>query len=75
MNKEDDSIMVGSIINMSREPSGISASDSNHRTGNMISCRSLKRVMPSTGLRRTLSCSLMLTFPGMEEAGSSQRTV
>ena len=74
INNEEYSIMVGSNSNMSRDPSGSSASDSNHKIGNIISGTFLRRLIPSAGLRRMFSCSLMLTFPGMEDTGSSQRT-
>ena len=78
LNTAHSCMIVGSIISMLSEAdisSGSSDKDSNQKTGNMTSCRSLNRYsIPSTFLSRILSCNLMSTFIGMEDIGSSQKT-
>ena len=71
-------MIVGTRVSILTDPAMFSCSsdeDSNQNTGNIVSCKSLNRwSIPSTFLSRMFNWSLMFTFTGMEDRGSSQRT-
>ena len=70
-------MMVGSITSMFKDlaiSSCTLATESNQKTGNITSGRFLKRYsIPSTFLSNTFSWSLISTFTGMEDFGSTQK--
>ena len=69
-------MIVGSSTNMLRELAmclGMVATESNQNTGNITSGKFLNRYsMPSTFLSNTFNCSLISTFRGIEDFGSTQ---
>ena len=69
-------MIVGSSTSKLREPamcSGMVATESNQNTGNITSGKFLNRYsMPSTFLSNTFNCSLISTFRGIEDFGSTQ---